>query len=127
LKQALDKLTSYLDLERNWDSYDADPISPLAITLAQALLLMLDRKYAGQHSDRLFFVGPSPDGGVMLEWRREMSGIEQSLEIWVDSDGRFEFLITDEPNISDSWLEGPLEGLLDARTTIYSFLVAENV
>jgi hypothetical protein len=128
LKQALDSLTGYLNLERNWDSYDADPISALAVSLAQALLLMLDRKHSGQYSNRLFHAAPSPDGGVSLEWkrRRTESSLEEFLEIYVNADGTLEFVSGNEDYRSPDWADGPLEGLKDALDKIYIFLVVEN-
>lgn len=62
-----ERLNSFKALEKNWDSYNADPIDHVCIDKAQKILEQL-KNYAQ--------VFPSPDGGITLEW--------DHFVIWID-------------------------------------------
>ncbi len=65
-------------LARNWDSYEAEPISPKAISLARTVLCRsieaLERH--GAQNVLPFAIAPVSDGGVQLEWRSHTGFVE---------------------------------------------------
>ncbi len=67
-------------LEPDWDSYGAAAISPQAIALAKDLVVYTA---IGAASLRIeahpYYIGPVPDGGVHIEWRRD--GREIQVEV----------------------------------------------
>lgn len=90
LEPALAQLGEFAGLERGWDSYDAEPISPVALATARGLLMLA----AGEIRRRLeaparIHVEPLADGGVQLEW----FGADAELEIEVQADGTLGYLL----------------------------------
>lgn len=65
-------------LERNWDSYEAEPISPKAISLAKTVvcrsIAALERH--GAKNVYPFAIAPLSDGGVQVEWRGTAGFVE---------------------------------------------------
>ncbi len=65
-------------LTRNWDSYDAAPISPKAISLTRTVLCRsiaaLERH--GAQNIYPFAIAPLSDGGVQVEWRGTAGFVE---------------------------------------------------
>lgn len=67
-KSAAEELQRYAAFAHGWDGYDAEPIAPIAIELAQALVAGFERSgFAGQITD--IIPGPAPDGSLDLELR----------------------------------------------------------
>jgi len=56
-------------LEQDWDSYGADPISPVAIETASKLLQSVEKQCGNEAYEKLMIVAPRPDGGVQIEWK----------------------------------------------------------
>jgi len=57
-------------LGSDWDSYGADPPSPLAIDMASKFLRIVDEKLGrlALEQSRPQIVAPRPDGGIQIEW-----------------------------------------------------------
>lgn len=92
LPELLAELNRLNQLEPNWDGEAAAAITPRAIGEARQILSNALGSYPLlERSLRPFFVVPSPDGGVDLEWR---SG-QRSVEIAIDPDGTIAFLTAD--------------------------------
>lgn len=70
IQRASDQLGNIAKFGRNWDSYGADPPSPLAITIASKLLLIVDEKFGklACEQSQPQIVAPRPDGGIQIEW-----------------------------------------------------------
>jgi hypothetical protein len=83
----IERLTELHDLEPNWDSYGARPISARAEEVVRKLLVAFWN--AGLiPEDPNFDLMPGPDGGLQLEW----IGKNGELEIRVLPDGSFSIL-----------------------------------
>jgi hypothetical protein len=67
-------LTRLARLEPGWDTYDAQPIAPAAISAARRFLDGLDHPS----------VVPTSDGGVQVEWH--VNGVD--VEVLFDAGGR---------------------------------------
>jgi hypothetical protein len=77
-------------LRSGWDSYDAEPISGVAIRAAKNLLVLLPgfmSAQAPEHS-RPWAIAPMVDGGVQLEWRQA----GKALEVEVGPHGEYAYL-----------------------------------
>ena len=91
-----DELTSRLDhlgaLERNWDSYGAEPISTKAIDVAKVVLCrsIAALRQRGSKNVYPFAIAPVSDGGVQLEWR----GRAGFLEIEIAPSGTLSALVS---------------------------------
>ena len=73
------RLNELLGLQRNWDSYGADPIKLVSVETALDLLsVVID------YGTPLASIVPTPEGGVQLEWH--IRGVD--LEIEIDAFGR---------------------------------------
>ena len=77
-----DELASRLDhlgkLERNWDSYGAEPVSPKAISVAKRVLCrsIAALQQRGAKNVHPFAIAPVSDGGVQIEWRGPAGSVE---------------------------------------------------
>jgi len=94
---SLAKLRSMQGLEQGWDSYDATPISQIAV--AQSLTLLWDVfTYFISVGDRIPqpFVAPVPDGRVQVEWESAIGDIE----VTIDENGRIEYLLCEGDDLS---------------------------
>lgn len=83
--EVMARLEKFHLLGPNWDSYDADPIAPVAIERARGLLLSL-RQALGRYVGERFLplnVVPLVDGGVQLEWQSSA----RSLEVEITASG----------------------------------------
>ena len=58
IKEGLERLESFKELEENWDSYGGKPISPAAIATAEKML-------------KGFFVCPISDGTIAISFGDE--------------------------------------------------------
>ncbi|HWS83221.1 MAG TPA: hypothetical protein VN207_03075 [Ktedonobacteraceae bacterium] len=70
MRRASDRLDDIAKLGPDWDSYGADPPSPLAITIASKLLLIVDKKFGKlvYEQSQPQVVAPRADGGIQIEW-----------------------------------------------------------
>lgn len=76
--EALAKINGFAALtQKGWDSYNAEPVSQIAINTAIALAGTCDR--AGQMPDDIV---PTPKGGVQFEYKSLLLGLESELEIF---------------------------------------------
>lgn len=66
---ALKELDEMTMLQQDWDSYDADPISPVAIETASKLLQAVEKQCGDVTYEKLLHVGPRPDGSVGVTWK----------------------------------------------------------
>jgi hypothetical protein len=74
VQRALDQLGEFAKLGQNWDSYGADPPSPLAIIIASELLRIVDKKFGklAYEQSQPQLVAPCPDGGIQIEWGTQL-------------------------------------------------------
>jgi|SRR5271165_1569855 len=103
LPDCVKKVVSLCELERDWDTYDSDRISPPAIRKAIVFLLEVSGEAIPEPS-----VSPVPGGGVGLHWRVH----DRDLEIEFLPDGRVEYLKT-KVGVSVNAEEGALEDFRD--------------
>ena len=87
-----ERLNKLLSLPKNWDSYGAQPITRDAVDRVVAVLDSLASSSTPTPS-----VGPTPEGGVQIEWHER--GID--LELRSDSDGRlYAFFQNADPDLT---------------------------
>ncbi len=70
MQKVSDQLREIAQLKPNWDSYDAEAPSPLAIVIALELLLLVEKRLGtldGEQSQPMV-VAPRADGGIQIEW-----------------------------------------------------------
>ncbi len=71
------------NLEEDWDSYKANPITPEAIKMGKRIEQLLLRPIQ-------FF--PTADGGVSFEWHVDKDG----MEIYIEPNGNVDIYISEE-------------------------------
>ncbi len=77
-------------LQAGWDTYDAQPISHVAIAQSFTFLDELEARLGdAAHSVAPYFVAPLPYGGVQLEWREP----GREIEIEIALDGTLAYLL----------------------------------
>lgn len=59
-QELLDKIESFKNLKKNWDTYDADPIPIETIEFAKNMVNSLDESLD-------WFVAPCDDGAILFE------------------------------------------------------------
>jgi hypothetical protein len=92
LEPALERLDALSALERGWDSYDAEPISSIALATARGLLILIAGEIRHHISSPVrLHAMPLADGGVQLEWLTANA----SLEIEIQSDGTLGYLMAE--------------------------------
>ena len=74
--EVVNKLDTFFDLKRDWNSYGAEPIRTKCIAIAAIL--------STQVRFDLTDIVPLPNGGVQLEWKAD--GVEIECEINPDHD-----------------------------------------
>lgn len=90
LEPALEQLGEFAGLERGWDSYDAEQISPIALATTRGLLMLAAAEIRQRiESPARIHAAPLADGGVQLEW----CGAGAELEIEVQADGTLGYLL----------------------------------
>jgi hypothetical protein len=89
LEPAFAHLDEFAGLDRDWDSYGADPISGTAIKVARGMLI-LSADHIGRSFDPAIrpHVAPLADGGVQIEWRAG----ERALDVEIQADGTLGYL-----------------------------------
>jgi hypothetical protein len=100
LRDALAALAELSRLGNDWDSYGSQPLTPVAIREARALILHLAETATPRPTIR-----PLPGGGVQIE----CSTGKAELELTVDPDGQKFFLTLDDQGRTEG---GPLASFL---------------
>ncbi|HQR65840.1 MAG TPA: hypothetical protein PLB02_00400 [Thermoanaerobaculia bacterium] len=102
LMRAKAKLTEFLSLSDDWDSYSARAVPPSAIDKARQLLDLVERREGLSENDSAapFSLVPIPRGGVQIEWRRRGS----ALEVEIGPQGQIS-LILDRGTLTDRFIE----------------------
>ena len=88
-QMAKERITEFAKLGRNWNSYDATPITErnadFALRfLADAIMVLNDHEIAVPQP----FVVPTPTGGIQFEWENQ----GRALELEIDEHNRFNYL-----------------------------------
>jgi hypothetical protein len=70
MQRVLGQLDEIAKLGSDWDSYGANPPSPLAIALASNLLLIVEKEFGRFAYERSWpqVIAPRADGGIQIEW-----------------------------------------------------------
>jgi hypothetical protein len=110
-----DRLWRLASLPSGWDSYASDRISARSLTSAATLLWNVMREDMPIPS-----IMPSPDGGVVVEWR--VNNVELSVDI--DADGRGEVYFEDF-DTDESW-EADLQSEFQKLLTTLPRLLAHR-
>ena len=65
-----ERIARFGDLEPDWDSYGAKPISPTAMATAKDVLRAVSQRTTATTGDAAFGVRVTPllSGGILLEW-----------------------------------------------------------
>jgi hypothetical protein len=79
----------------DWDSYGGVPPTSRAVAGARELLQRACRQFADAGESRLrpFAIAPTPDGGILVEWRPD----DHLLSVVVTADGGLEYLAAQGP------------------------------
>ena len=103
IQPALDNLEKLSLLPNNWDSYGAECPSTLAVENARSFLFKLPSyfPYLSPHEINPFTIVPVCDGGIQIEWRNQYAEIE----LEVESDGKFSYLLIDKSQKERVFLE----------------------
>jgi hypothetical protein len=88
---ALSRLHEFRLLPANWDSYDADPIAPVALATAHRLVDELTNAPGVAGSEELLpsNIAPIADGGIQFEWEKPGG----DLEVELMTDGRLGYFL----------------------------------
>ena len=101
LLPAYQRLRGFAELPKNWDSYDASPVSARAISGARRLLSELSREFPDAEGTAPYTLAPLASGGVQIEWR----GAHGALELEVDPKGRLSGLLVEDHETGRSYEE----------------------
>lgn len=77
-KKYISRITSFKELKKNWDSYNANPPGEKAIMNAIRFIKMMD-----ELNIPVYFTAPGPDGEVLVEIKMD----QNTVEVYFDSDG----------------------------------------
>jgi hypothetical protein len=92
LESSFRRIGALLQLKSGWDSYGAEPISPVAANKAKDLLTSISAPLLDFYPRILpYAIVPMPNGGVQLEWK----GAARDLEVEVAPDGKLSFLLAE--------------------------------
>jgi hypothetical protein len=91
LRKVISRLRELSELDANWDSYGAKPMTAQAATAAIELVSdLLDNCHEiDPKRFNPWMIAPLADGGVQLEWRLDSSAVE----VEIDPDGKLHYLI----------------------------------
>jgi hypothetical protein len=94
MQRVSDQFHDIAKLGPNWDSYGADPPSPLAIAIAFELLLLVDHKFSrlAYEESEPQVVAPRPDGGIQMEWGTQ----RVEIAVHTDPSGNLGYLYVDQ-------------------------------
>ncbi len=70
-KRQLNLIKSFSVLEKNWDSYNAEKPSSIAILKAMTFIIQIAKKKLD-----VFFVAPTADGDILVELKNNDSNLE---------------------------------------------------
>lgn len=87
LRPALQRLAQLEALEHDWDSYGGLPPCARSLTMAQAIMLRMAKRF-GEHAVPAE-VMPIADGGIQLEWQ----GRSGALVLNAAPDGSWSYLL----------------------------------
>jgi hypothetical protein len=106
LHAAESRLAYFASLGPDWDSYGGDPPTRRAIESARHLLEAVCAQFATAPLDRVrpFAITPTPNGGVIIEWRSP--GLETAIEI--GRQGSLGYLVVEGTNEPYRYLEDDL-------------------
>ncbi len=82
LRSAFKTIDELKELQPNWDSYGAPVIDLAAREDAKGFLHSVEKTIGPEHADP--FVGPTPEGGVVLIWR---TSDQRKVEVFFSSEG----------------------------------------
>lgn len=109
MQWASERLDEIAKLGPDWDSYGADPPSPLAIAIAYELLLIVDINFGrvAYEQSQPQVVAPRADGGIQIEWGT------RPIEIAVHADptGALGYLFKDQQGSVPTYEEVPSASL----------------
>jgi hypothetical protein len=87
------RLAELLTFEPDWDSYGGDPPTVGAVDGARHLLQTVRARYSAAPPDRIrpFAIAPTPDGGVLVEWRSP----GRNISILIGPEGSLGYLLAE--------------------------------
>lgn len=93
VREQIDLLETFGRLEPNWDSYGGKPSTAMAISTGRRLIGEVFSQHAAKAALRSvpYDVGPTPNGGVEVEWR--CPAMDVAIE--VSPRGLYDYLIID--------------------------------
>lgn len=93
-------LAEFCQLGPNWDSYGAEPITPVAARLAEEILSALPEPYV---------FAPIADGGLFAEWRAG----DRTIELEMHGDGDLGYLLVwgGDRRSEEDWLLSAAEAV----------------
>jgi len=120
---ALRKLDELKNLPEDWDSYDADPISPIAIAKAKSIITSVMIAFGGIIGNvvQLTDVIPIADGGVQLEW----VGPHAELEIEISPNGNIGLLYISGSGDRRNYVESEENSLHDVYVMIAKLIQSQ--
>lgn len=89
-KQLISKVEKFRNLKNDFDTYEADKISPASAEAAIRLIKESDR-----NNLPLYFVAPGRNGDILVEFKNKEG---KSAEIYVNPDGTRELLMYQNEN-----------------------------
>lgn len=127
LYQAVVRIEGFGELRKNWDSYDADPISSearkAAIQVIQNVHECLSesiREDSKPEDIKPYAAVPLSDGGVQLEWR----GARSEIEVEIGPDGELAYLLVQGHGSSREFFEAERVSMREVMVQIGQVLVA---
>jgi hypothetical protein len=98
-----ERIARFGDLEPDWDSSGAKPISPTAMATAKDVLRAVSQLTTAATGDAALGVRvtPLPSGGILLEWH----GPSTDLEVEVTRTGRLDLLLEERVGGTDETSE----------------------
>jgi hypothetical protein len=121
LRQADERFAELAGFPENWDANGAQPITSAAIALARRLLVLVCEEYSALPTPRIrpFAIGPLPDGGVVIEWRRA----EHTLAVLITADATLDYVATEGAGATRRFSEAenvPLDAILSLVARVVS-------
>ena len=97
--EAIDSLGQ---LRPDWDSYGANPVAESARKLARDFIIGLEQRLGNRLPTPA--VGPTPDGGVAVVWRRRL---RPNIAVFFSSEGGKYVITRDHKLVDQGRVEGP--------------------
>ncbi|MBE9130114.1 MULTISPECIES: hypothetical protein [unclassified Coleofasciculus] len=116
------RLKELAQLEADWDSYGAEPVSSVAIVTAFELLDALREQLSRKVRELLpQFIAPLVDGGLQLEW----SGQQGELEVEIDPNGDLGYVLIEGQGTNRKFKEQHQVSLNEVLNLLSQFLSLE--